>query len=402
MKDDRYRVGISGSYGGLNMGDEAILHAILAQLRGSVPVEVTVFTRDSDDTLRRHGVERAVGVRDLTREEARAEVSRLDLLILGGGGLLFDGEAEVFLREVQLAHEEGVPVAVYAISAGPLGDQRLRGLVREALDRCAVVTVRDRASKRLLEEIGVDAEVELTADPALLLEAEPLPDDALKTEGLDPTRRLVAFSVREPGPAAPDLDSDHYHGLLADAADFVTDRLDAEVAFLPMERANQDLQHSHAIVARMRMADRAHVLKRDYTPGQLLTLMSHMSFAVGMRLHFLIFALLRGVPLVALPYSAKVRGFVEDDLLLEAPPLERTSAGKLLATIDRTWDHRAAQRERLAGVREELQARARRTNERVLEVLARQQRGVAPPPTDLLVEGVGEEAERPMTPNFED
>jgi polysaccharide pyruvyl transferase CsaB len=394
---ERYRVGISGSYGGLNMGDEAILHAIVAQLRASVPVEVTVFSRDSDDTRRRHDVERVVGVRDLTREESRAEVSRLDLLLFGGGGILFDGEAEVFLREVQLAHEEGVPVAVYAISAGPLTDQRLRAVARDALDAAAVVTVRDRASKRLLEEIGLRAEVELTADPALLLEAEPLPERALEAEGLDPTCRLVAFSVREPGPAAPDLDAEHYHGLLADAADFVADRLDAEVAFLPMERGNEDLQHSHAIVARMRMADRAHVVRRDYTPGQLLTLMSHMSFAVGMRLHFLIFSLLQGVPLVALPYASKVRGFAEDDLQVEAPPLERTSAGKLLATIDRTWDHRAAQRERLAGVRDELRARARRTNERVVDLLTKGRGGVVAPPTDLLVPD-----QRPVTPNFED
>jgi polysaccharide pyruvyl transferase CsaB len=397
--DDAYKVGISGSYGGLNMGDEAILHAILAQLRGAVPVEVTVFSRDKEDTLRRHRVERAVGVRDLTREEARAEVARLDLLILGGGGILYDGGAENYLREVQLAHEEGVPVAVYAISAGPLTDQRLRGVVREALDPCAVITVRDRPSKRLLEEVGVRTEVELTADPALLLQAEPLPPDTLKVEGLDPKRRIVAFSVREPGPAAPDLDTDHYHALLADAADFVADRIDADVAFLPMERGNQDLQHSHAVVARMRMADRAHVLKRDYTSGQLLTLVSHMSFAVGMRLHFLIFSLLQGVPLVALPYGPKVRGFAEDDLQLEATPLERMSTGTLLATIDRTWDQRAEQRERLAGVRAELQARARRTNERVVEALAKRHGGVAVSSTDLLVE---EEAEQTIAPHCED
>lgn len=383
--DQRYRVGISGSYGGLNMGDEAILHAILAQLRASVPVEVTVFSRDKEDTLRRHAVERAVGVRDLNREEARAEVARLDLLLLGGGGILYDGGGEVYLREVQLAHEEGVPVAVYAISAGPLTDQRLRGLVRDTLDPCAVITVRDRPSKRLLEEVGVRAEVELTADPALLLQAEPLPEHTLEVEGLDPTRPVVAFSVREPGPAAPDIDTEHYHALLADAADFVADRLDADVAFFAMERGNQDLQHSHAIVARMRMADRAHVLKRDYTSGQLLQLMSHMSFAIGMRLHFLIFSLLQGVPLVPLPYGPKVRGFAEDDLQLEAPPIERMSTGTLLSTIDRTWDQRAAQRERLAKVRDELQARSRRTNERVVEVLAKRRAEVVAPATDLLV-----------------
>jgi polysaccharide pyruvyl transferase WcaK-like protein len=50
-KNDRvYRVGISGSYGGLNLGDEAILQVILQQLRAELPVQITVFSRDPQDT----------------------------------------------------------------------------------------------------------------------------------------------------------------------------------------------------------------------------------------------------------------------------------------------------------------------------------------------------------------
>jgi polysaccharide pyruvyl transferase WcaK-like protein len=40
-----------------------------------------------------------------------------------------------------------------------------------------------------------------------------------------------------------------------------------------------------------------------------------------MRLHFLIFAALRGVPFTALPYASKVTGFLQD-LNEETPPLE--------------------------------------------------------------------------------
>ena len=40
------KVGITGSYGGLNLGDEAILQSIIAQLRRDVPqAEITVFSR---------------------------------------------------------------------------------------------------------------------------------------------------------------------------------------------------------------------------------------------------------------------------------------------------------------------------------------------------------------------
>ena len=117
-----FRVGISGSYGGLNLGDEAILKGIVKELRRALPVEITVFSRDAEDTRQRHEVERVVPVRKLSRDEVLPEVQRLDLLILGGGGILFDGEAQIFLREVMLAHEHRVPVMVYAVSAGPLRD----------------------------------------------------------------------------------------------------------------------------------------------------------------------------------------------------------------------------------------------------------------------------------------
>lgn len=365
-----YRVAISGSYGGLNLGDEAILEGIITELRRSVSVEITAFTRNPDDTLKRHRVERAVEVRDLTRDEGRAELERLDLFILGGGGLLYDRDAEKYLREVNLAHEVGVPTLVYAISAGPLDYASAREAVLTSLDKVTVLTVRDRRAERLLDEIGVNREVRVTADPALLLEAEPVPPDALEREGLDPARTLVGFSVREPGPAAPDIDVGHYHRLLADAADFVIERYGADVVFVPMERIQMDVQHSHAVVARMQLAQHATVLKAEYTPGQLVTFIRHCEFAVGMRLHFLILSALADVPFLALPYASKVAGFIER-LQMEMPPLERVSAGRLIARVDHSWDEREEIRARIRRVLPDLQARARETNELAVQLLTR-------------------------------
>lgn len=365
--DPVYRIGISGSYGGLNLGDEAILQAIIAQLRAVVSCEITVFSRDAKDTAARHKVEKSIPVRDLSRDEVRPEVAGLDLLILGGGGILYDGAAAVYLREVTLAQEHHVPVLVYAVSAGPLHDAASRTLVRDTLGRVDAVTVRERRAQQLLEEVGV-RDIEVTADPAFLLEAEPLPAETLKREGLNENRRLIGFSVREPGAAAPDIDETHYHALLANAADYMVDRLDADLVFVPMEPRQKDTQHSHAVVSKMAHAHQATVLKGEYTSGQLLSLMSHFDFAVGMRLHFLIFAAINRVPFVALPYSSKVAGFLED-LEIDMPPLEQVNAGQLIAYIDRWWDLRRNLQARLEKTVPEIQSRARRTNEIALRLL---------------------------------
>jgi polysaccharide pyruvyl transferase CsaB len=350
----------------MNLGDEAILEGILSRLRTTVRADVTVFSQNPSDTLARHGVARAVPVRSLTKREVAGEIKELDLLVLGGGGILYDGEAEAYLREVFIAHEIGVPVVVYAISAGPLVTDVSRRAVRDALNASAVITVRDRLGYQLLEDVGVTKEIHLTADPALLLEPQELPTDALHAEGVELDHNLVGFSVREPGPAAPDIDPDKYYALLAQAADFIIERYGADVVFVPMEKT--DVQHSHAVVAHMQNAERAEILRRRYSPRQVLDIMGRFEFAVGMRLHFLIFAALRGVPFAALPYASKVTGLLED-LEMEALPLGTMAVGQLIARIDRSWDTRdeirASLGQRLPGLR----GRAERTNELLVRSL---------------------------------
>jgi polysaccharide pyruvyl transferase CsaB len=367
------RIGITGSYGGLNLGDEAILESIVRPLRDELGGQVTVFSRDVKDTVKRHGVE-AVPVRTMTKDESRELIKSLDLLIFGGGGILYDEDAQIYLREANLAHEAKVPVMGYGLSVGPLIKPHNRQAVRESLNAFAALTVRDRYAQRLLQDLGVEIPVRVTADPALLLEPAPFPEEQWHKEGLQQAKRLVAFSVREPGPAAPDLDIEHYHALVANAADFCVDRLDADVAFVPMERSRVDTQHSHAVVGKMQHATRATVLKGEYTSGQLLALFSRFEFAIGMRLHFLIFAARQGVPFVSLPYASKVEGFIEELDMPSPPALNSISEGTLLAHIDRSWDYRAALRQRMAERLPNLQARSKENHEIVAGLLAHREK----------------------------
>jgi polysaccharide pyruvyl transferase CsaB len=369
----RYHVGISGSYGGWNIGDEAILEGIVKELRRTGPVSITVFSRDPEDTQRRHGVERALTASSLSREQLGVEIAALDALIIGGGGIFFDDMAEIFVREALVAQEVGVPVVVYAVSVGPLENPATRKRLLGCLEHADVVTVRDTQSRTLLERIGVKREVVVTADPALLMEPEPLPPAAFEREGLDKHHHtLIGMSVREVGAAAPDLDEEHYHQLLADAADYMIYRYDAEMLFFPMERRVLDLQQSHAVIAKMARADRASVLKREYSAGEVLSLVGRLDFAIGMRLHFLIFSALCGVPFVPLSYAGKVAGFLEN-FDIDVPPVQHTQAGQLLARIDRSWDERRQFKRRINKYLPAMRERARKTNRLLWDVLQRRE-----------------------------
>ncbi len=363
-------IGLVGSYGGLNAGDEAILTVAIVQLREAIPdAEIIVFTRDCEHTEAHHDVDRVVAARDTEREEMLAEIDRLDVMLLGGGGILYDREAETYLRTVRLAQDAGVPTVTYAIGAGPLERPADREAVAEVLNRMELITVREAAAKVLLEQSGVERDIAVTADPALLLEPEPFTERMLEREGLNTDRRLVGISVREPGDAVSEVSKDDYHRLLANAADFMADRFDADLVFVPLER--KDIRESHRVVGRMALPERAWVLKRPHGPRELLGLMAHLDLAVGMRLHFLLFAVLSAVPVAALPYATKVIDFMEAVDVEGTDPEHAGHAGMLLSHIDRLWDGREEQIEHVAEHLPSLQDAARENVRLIVDLLNR-------------------------------
>jgi polysaccharide pyruvyl transferase CsaB len=369
LRHDKRRpaIGICGSYGGLNTGDEAILTVALGQLRDAVPgVELAVFTRDCEHTSRYHDVERCIDARSALRDELEQEVDRLDLLLVGGGGILYDREAEYYLHLPRIAQSLGVPTATYAIGVGPLERRGERSAVAEVLNGMAKLTVRSVPDRRLLEEIGVEKDVTVTADPAVLL--QPRASSALDDQGLrNSGRRLVGMSVREPGGAASDVADGVYHRLLAHAGDYAAERFDADIVFIPMERA--DVREAHRVIAEMGLTDRASVIRAPLSPREALDAIGQLDMAIGMRLHFAIFAALNGLPVLALPYAPKVSSFLERIGLPTPQLVEREHAGVLLAAIDRMWDLRVERGRRVPPAIAAMQDDARRTPGLIAELL---------------------------------
>jgi polysaccharide pyruvyl transferase WcaK-like protein len=91
--------------------------------------------------------------------------------------------------------------------------------------------------------------------------------------------------------------------------------------------------------------------------------------AIGMRLHFLIFAASAGVPVAALPYASKVRSFLDSIGLPGPEPTTAKHPGHLLAAIDRLWDLRVDQQRRVAECLPALREAATRTTSLTAELL---------------------------------
>ncbi|MDG4799411.1 polysaccharide pyruvyl transferase family protein [Micromonospora sp. WMMD980] len=361
-------IGVLGSYGGRNLGDEAILTGLLADLRQHEPnARIIVFSRNPAHTALAHPDVEAVPWEGVSRVDSSQVLHQLDLLILGGGGILYDKEARRYLRVVRVAQERGLPLLTYAVGVGPLTDGVDTGMVRETLAQAVEVTVRDQESRMVLEEAGLVNPITVTGDPAFLLEPEEFPAQWLREEGVPAGSRLVGLSVREPGRAAERLDVDGYHRLLAQIGDFLVHRIDAHVLFVPMER--DDIRHSHGVLSHMIAADRGRILHGDYRPAQILGLMRHFDLAVGMRLHFLIFAAMMNTPFLPLPYAGKVFDLAQRLGVPALRGMEREVEGPLLAEVDRLWDERSARADETARRVAEVCDQARGTSQVTRSVL---------------------------------
>jgi polysaccharide pyruvyl transferase WcaK-like protein len=175
------RIVIAGYYGFGNTGDEAILAALLADLRALAPgLEATVAAEDLAATST-HGVT-AIHWRDV--DALAKAIQAADLVVLGGGGLFqdslaFDPGAILTPRHHGISYYGGIPLlaaafgtpcAMYAVGVGPLTTAAGRAGTRDAFERAALITVRDAVSKAILVELGIAAaRIHVTADPAYRL-----------------------------------------------------------------------------------------------------------------------------------------------------------------------------------------------------------------------------------------
>ena len=111
--------------------------------------------------------------------------------------------------------------------------------------------------------------------------------------------------------------------------------------------------------------------------------MKQFSFAIGMRLHFLIFSALQGVPFAALPYASKVSGLL-DKLQVPMPPLNRVDSGLINAYIDKAWDDRSTTKTHTQQLLPNLRALAAENNGLALDLL-RGKRPKTTEPTNMSV-----------------
>ena len=323
---------IGGAYGFGNAGDDAILDAILQEMRSIDPhMPVTVLSRRPCETRKSYGVSTLHSF-DLLRM-ARV-LRRTKLYLNGGGNLMQDVTSRMslwyYLYTLWCARRCGAAVQMYGCGIGPIvvpGDQKLAArVINRNVD---VITLREPDSLEVLREFGINTpEILLAADPVIRLQ----PAGAFQIErffeqhGLDPDGRYIAFVLRRW------RGFDAHIRAFAAAAYHAYSVYGLTPVFLCIN-PRADLDATRLVADQLNVP--YHLIGEPMSAALSIGFLAQMQAVVSMRLHGLVFAAGQGVPLAGVSYDPKVRAFldyIEQDNYVS---LEDADAKNMCAMIDR-------------------------------------------------------------------
>ena len=300
---------ICGAYGMGNAGDEAVLDAILGEVRSLDPgMPLLVLSRDPGDTRKRHFVTAAHSF-DLPRLWKALRHSRL--FLSGGGSLIQDVTSSrslwYYLYTLRAAKLRGCKVMMYGCGVGPVRRKLNRTLAGAVINRRVdAISLRDAKSAGALAALGVKRTPILAAEPALSLEpAAPEELDGLMERlNLDRNGQYFCICVRRwPG-------VERKLPAFAGAADYIRSRW----GLTPLLLSVNTRQDGETVLAlgRLLQSGPAPTVTEAMSVPETIGLLSRMRGVLAMRLHVLVFAAAGAVPLAGVSYDPKVSGFLEE------------------------------------------------------------------------------------------
>ncbi|GAA0336715.1 polysaccharide pyruvyl transferase CsaB [Bacillus carboniphilus] len=307
------KIVLSGFYGLGNTGDEAILEAIIDNLRLDLDnPDITVLSYSPSETSAEHNVNSIYrGWRRENKEKIQA-LRKADLLISGGGGLLQDayptrflfGPLPYYLLVVLLAKLCGTKVMFFSQGVGPVTSTWGKILMRLLANRADFITVRDQYSKELLHKLKVNRPKSVVTADIVFGYHKKEDHTCINSLPLKGDERLVAVSVRSRFGY-----TEHYYKL-AEALDELIETDHITPVFVPME-GHHDVEASNEVLNRMKHRDACYLLGGNFTPNQYLNFFSKCEMTIGLRLHSLIFSALEGIPHIGISYDRKVENLLK-------------------------------------------------------------------------------------------
>ena len=349
-----YDVMISGYYGFNNSGDDAILFAIIDNLRKiKKDIRIVVLSKNPKDTAAKYSVD---SIDRFNLFKVIGTMRKTRLFLNGGGTLITDITSTrslmYYLATIYLAKQNGLKVMMYANGVGPISKSLNRYFTSKILNLVDVITLREEASGLELEALGIrKPEIIVTADPALGLDAASSSEveQIFSKEKIPADKPLIGFFIRKW------TGYDEYSQVLAKAADYMTETYNAKPVFIPLHFPS-DLAIAKDIASKMQQQPL--IFEEMYSVDKLLGIMKRLELVIGMRLHALIYSVSLSVPVIGLIYDPKVQGFLEYVDQPSAGNVTELNYESLIRLMDQVWSNRSTVAEQLKAGNPQLRQKA--------------------------------------------
>ena len=304
----RNQVTICGAYGKGNAGDDAILRAIVSEMRDiDENIALCVMSRSPLDTKLDYSTN---SIFTFNFFQFLNSFRKSKLYINGGGSLIQDitSSRSLYFYLLTLASAKifGAKVIMYGCGIGPVNGNFNRKLSAKVIDKYVdVITLRDEISKDELKILGVTKpEIIVTADPTMNIvpDIDDLVYKALDDAKVPKNKRYLGLGIRNWAGLSSVTDE------IAKAIDYAYEKYDLIPVFLPIEYPS-DLSPAQTIANKLHCEH--YIIKERQTTETTIGLFSKMDLVLGVRLHSLIFSAGNGVPVIGMSYDIKVDGFLK-------------------------------------------------------------------------------------------
>lgn len=324
---------VSGYYGFNNTGDEAMIETFSIEL-AKRNYKLIVLSSNPEKTKELYNVE-AYDRYNLF--EVMKAIRKADIVVSGGGTLFQDITSRksiwYYLGIVRIAQLMGKKVCVAYQGMGPINTNMYRKMTKKILNKKSVklIGMRDKQAMEYAKEMGIKEDKMILSSDMIFMMKPPAPERCLKiikdnVHNYKEGEVLIGFSIREW------RDKDRTD-LFAEIADKLVEKYNARIVFFPFHKP-KDAEISKIVMHKMRHEDATVLIPNRYLPSEILGAMGYMNVNIGVRLHALIFSVLRNVPTIGISYEPKVDGFLGMMNMHSVCTYESIDVEKILEQVD--------------------------------------------------------------------
>lgn len=280
-------------------------------------------------------------------------------------GDLYAGHEVVHWFFVWLGRVHGLPLALYAPSAGPFENRVLNPLRRRGFRWFDLVVLREERSARLLETLVPDLDVVVTVDSAL--QADPPDFQLARQHPRGGAEVLVVAAFRDPG-----THRSRHDNAIVEALASLNDCVPTRVTLLPQVHGHhRDQPYLEALASvLMERGVEATVVDERADSEQQRALIADADIVLAGRYHPAVFAVAAEIPVLVIPYEHKAHGLAEaaglHDWVLDVEDVfEERMREMVLKLHDRSHEVRRI----LEKTAPELREQAARTSELIAEMV---------------------------------